>query len=72
MGDVIEIPMMGDPDGPGWRLHRYELAAAPLDEPTRFVIVGRPTGMRFIGADLSQLELLCDMATRATLRAIGV
>ncbi len=57
---------------PGWRLHRYELAAAPLDEPQRFVIVGRPTGMRFIGNELRQLELLSDIAVRAMLREVGL
>ena len=57
---------------PGWRMHRFELAAAPLEEPHRFVIVGRPTGMRFIGAELRQLELLCDRAVRAHLRAVGI
>lgn len=57
---------------PGWRLHRYELAAAPLDVSSRFLIVGRPTGMRFIGTELRQLELLSGMAVRATLRAIGL
>ena len=57
---------------PGWRLHRYELAAAPLDEPHRFVMLGRPTGMRFIGNDLRQLELLCDMAVRSMLRSLGI
>src|ERR687896_1525246 len=25
---------------PGWRMHRFELAAAPLEDPHRFVIVG--------------------------------
>jgi hypothetical protein len=63
---------MTDRMPPGWRLHRYELAASPLDEPTRFVIVGRPTGMRFTGAELRQLELLADMAVRATFKAMGV
>jgi hypothetical protein len=57
---------------PAWRLHRYELAAAPLDEPYRFVITGRPTGMRFIGAELRQLELLADMAVRSLLRSVGL
>jgi hypothetical protein len=57
---------------PGWRLHRYELAAAPLDEPHRFALIGRPTGMRFIGNDLRQLELLCDMAVRSMLRSMGI
>jgi hypothetical protein len=57
---------------PGWRLHRYELAASPLDEPQRFVIVGRPTGMRFSASELRQLELLADMAVRAFLRAAGL
>ena len=57
---------------PGWRLHRYELAAAPLDEPHRFVLIGRPTGMRFIGNDLRQLELLADMAVRSMLRTLGI
>jgi hypothetical protein len=63
---------MTDRMPPGWRLHRYELAAAPLDEPARFVIVGRPTGMRFTDVELRQLELLTDMAVRATFRAIGL
>jgi hypothetical protein len=57
---------------PGWRMHRYELAAAPLDAPARFVLVGRPTGMRFIAGELRQLELLADMAVRAHLRAVGL
>ena len=57
---------------PGWRMHRYELAAAPLDDPSHFLIVGRPTGMRFIGTELRQLELLADMAVRAHLRAHGL
>jgi hypothetical protein len=57
---------------PGWKLHRYELAAAPLDEPQRFVMVGRPTGMRFIGSELRQLELLSDMAVRALMRSVGL
>jgi hypothetical protein len=57
---------------PGWRLHRYELAAAPLEEPARFVIVGRPTGMRFSGSELRQLELLTDMAVRSMLRSAGL
>lgn len=63
---------MTDRMPPGWRLHRYELAAAPLDEPARFVIVGRPTGMRFTGSELRQLELLADMAVRANFRAVGL
>ena len=63
---------MTDRMPPGWRLHRFELGAAPLDEPTRFVIVGRPTGMRFIGSDLRQLELLTDMAVRAMFRIVGI
>ncbi len=57
---------------PGWRMHRYELAAAPLDDPVRFLIVGRPTGMRFTASELRQLELLADMAVRAHLRAAGL
>jgi hypothetical protein len=57
---------------PGWRMHRYELAAAPLDDPTRFLIVGRPTGMRFTASELRQLELLADMAVRAHLRIVGL
>jgi ACT domain-containing protein len=57
---------------PGWRMHRYELAAAPLDDPSRFLIVGRATGMRFTGSELRQLELLADMAVRAHLRAAGL
>ena len=57
---------------PGWRMHRYELAAAPLEEQNRFVIIGRPTGMRFAGSELRQLELLCDMAVRALLRSAGL
>lgn len=63
---------MTDKMPPGWRLHRYELAAAPLDEPNRFLLVGRPTGMRFITSELRQLELLTDMAVRAEVRSIGV
>ena len=63
---------MTDRMPPGWRLHRFELAAAPLEDPHRFVIVGRPTGMRFIGTELRQLELLCDMAVRALLRSAGL
>jgi hypothetical protein len=63
---------MTDRMPPGWRLHRFELAAAPLEDPHRFVIVGRPTGMRFIGTELRQLELLCDMAVRALLRSVGI
>ncbi|MEX2394920.1 MAG: ACT domain-containing protein [Actinomycetota bacterium] len=62
---------MTDRMPPGWRLHRYELAAAPLDEPERFVLVGRPTGMRFIGSELRQLELTADMTDRAQMRAVG-
>lgn len=54
---------------PGWRLHRYELAAAPLDDPARSILVGRPTGMRFTTSELRQLELLADMAVRADHRA---
>lgn len=57
---------------PGWRLHRYELAAAALDVAERFVIVGRPTGMRFVGTELRQLELLCDMAVRTIRRSEGL
>lgn len=62
---------MTDRMPPGWRLHRYELAAAPLDDPARFVIVGRPTGMRFTGVELRQFELLSDMAVRAIHLAEG-
>jgi len=77
--DAPWLPLVGarrlevtDRMPPGWRLHRYELAAAPLDEPTRFVMVGRPTGMRFIGNDLRQLELLTDMTVRSIFRAVGL
>lgn len=63
---------MTDRMPPGWRLHRYELAAAPLDDPSRFVICGRPTGMRFTDVEVRQLELLSDMAVRATFRAVGL
>jgi hypothetical protein len=57
---------------PGWRMHRYELGAAPLDDPKRFLIIGRPTGMRLSASELRQLELLADMAVRAHLRAAGL
>ncbi len=57
---------------PGWRMHRFELAAAPLEDPHRFVIVGRATGMRFLSSELRQLELLVDMAVRALLRSVGL
>lgn len=77
--DAPWLPLVGarrlevtDRMPPGWRLHRYELAAAPLDVPSRFLIVGRPTGMRFIGTELRQLELLSDMAVRAATRAVGL
>ena len=63
---------MTDRMPPSWRLHRYELAASPLDEPNRFVIVGRPTGMRFTTVELRQLELLTDMAVRVTYRPVPV
>jgi hypothetical protein len=57
---------------PGWRMHRYELAAAPLYDPSHFVMAGRPTGMRFVANELRQIELLAGMAVRATRRAMGV
>jgi hypothetical protein len=47
-----------------WRMHRYELAAAPLANSFEFVIVGRWAGMIFRPSELRQLELLADMATR--------
>ena len=48
-----------------WRMHRFELAAAPLSDPFEFVIVGRWAGMRFRPTELRQLGLLSDMAVRA-------
>lgn len=51
-----------------WRISRPELAAAPLDEPSSAVIVGRTGAMTFRPAELRQLELLADMAVRAKRR----
>ena len=48
-----------------WRMHRFELAAAPLSSSFELVIVGRWAGMRFRPTELRQLELLADMASRA-------
>ncbi|MEX0874376.1 MAG: hypothetical protein WD646_12955 [Actinomycetota bacterium] len=48
-----------------WRMHRFELAAAPLSDPFEFVIVGRWAGMRFRPTELRQIGLLSDLAVRA-------
>lgn len=56
---------LGDWAPTNWRMHRYELAAAPMSNPFHLVIVGRWTGMLFRPSELHQLELLADMATRA-------
>lgn len=48
-----------------WRMHRYELAAAPLGTAFDFVLVGRWAGMRFRPSELRQLELLADLAVRS-------
>ena len=56
---------LGDWAPVNWRMHNYELAAAPLSSSFDFVIVGRWAGMRFRPSELRQLELLADMATRA-------
>lgn len=55
---------IGDWAPTNWRMHRYELAVAPLATPMRYVIVGRWAGMRFRPSELRQLELLADMAVR--------
>jgi hypothetical protein len=52
-----------------WRMHSFELAAAPLSSSFEFVIVGRWAGMRFRPSELRQLELLSDMAARAVVPA---
>jgi hypothetical protein len=56
---------LGDWAPVNWRMHRYELAAAPLSNPFQLVIVGRWAGMRFRPSELRQLELLADLATRS-------
>ncbi|MGH2760686.1 MAG: amino acid-binding protein [Actinomycetota bacterium] len=48
-----------------WRMHRFELAAAPLATAFDFVLIGRWAGMRFRPSELRQLELLADMAIRS-------
>ncbi len=55
---------LGDWTPANWRMHRFELAVAPLSSSLQFVIVGRWAGMRFRPSELRQLELLTDMATR--------
>ncbi|HYZ91602.1 MAG TPA: hypothetical protein VFA34_04305 [Actinomycetota bacterium] len=55
---------LGDWAPVNWRMHSFELAAAPLSSSFDFVIVGRWAGMRFRPSELRQLELLADMATR--------
>lgn len=55
---------------PRWRMHRYELAAAPLESADRFVMIGRPTSMRVLSSELRQLELLTDMAVHTSLRSM--
>lgn len=69
--DTPWLPLMGarrlaigDWAPTNWRMHRFELAVAPLSSSTQFVIVGRWAGMRFRPSELRQLELLADMATR--------
>jgi hypothetical protein len=49
-----------------WRMHRFQLAVAPLSNSLQFVIVGRWAGMRFRPSELRQLELLTDMAIRSS------
>lgn len=56
---------LGDWAPTNWRMHSYELAAAPLSSSFEFVIVGRWAGMRFRPSELRQLELLADLAVRA-------
>ena len=56
---------LGDWAPVNWRMHNFELSAAPLSSSFDFVIVGRWAGMRFRPSELRQLELLADMATRA-------
>lgn len=56
---------LGDWAPTNWRMHRYELAAAPMSNPFHLVIVGRWAGMIFRPSELRQLELLADMTTRA-------
>lgn len=55
-----------------WRMHRFELAAAPLSSSMDFVVVGRWAGMRFRPTELRQLELLTDMAVRGIDRVHAV
>jgi hypothetical protein len=55
---------LGDWAPMNWRMHRFELAAAPVSSAFDFVIVGRWAGMRFRPSELRQLELLTDMAMR--------
>ncbi len=58
---------LGDWAPMNWRMHGFELAAAPLSSSFHFVIVGRWAGMRFRVSELRQLELLADMSVRAAL-----
>ena len=55
---------LGDWAPTNWRMHRFELGAAPLGDPFEFVIVGRWTGMRLRPTELRQLEVLANMAVR--------
>ena len=57
---------LGDWAPMNWRMHRFELTAAPLSSSFDFVVVGRWAGMRFRPSELRQLELLADMAVRAS------
>jgi hypothetical protein len=60
---------VGDWAPTNWRMHRYELAAAPLATALEFVILGRWAGMIFRPSELRQLELLTDMAVRVAARS---
>jgi hypothetical protein len=63
---------LGERMPPRWRMSRFELAAAPLDSASSFVIVGRWAGMRFRTSELRSLELLSDLAVRSLRTAVGV